>query len=240
MPKGAVSPSAIKEFKQCPRKYHECRVLKLHPFEQTEEAKWGDYVHKCMEDAIMLGEALPDNVSQYRPLVAAVRLAQQNGWQVWCEIDMGVRPDGSALGWERSIWWDQSFLIGGKADLIMVKDDEARVFDWKTGSSKYPDQKQVDLYALGVMALFPNVQRVLSVLMFLKDDYKMVQRRYTRADIAPLLTEWAMEVDKIKRAEQANHWPEGEYTPLCGWCPCSECPNWQIGQDARARKKKRR
>ena len=66
------SVTAIKQFEQCPRQYKEVRIEKLHPYEQSEEAQWGEYVHKCLEDAITQGEALPHNVSQYQPLIDAV------------------------------------------------------------------------------------------------------------------------------------------------------------------------
>lgn len=76
--------------------------------------------------------------------------------------------------------------------------------------------------------------------MFICDEYKMVKSTYTRADIDRLLHEWNFKAQRIRLAIINNNFPEGAATPLCGWCPCSECPNWQQGQDFRERRKKRR
>lgn len=236
--------TAVKQFEQCPRQYKEVRIEKLHPYEQSEEAQWGEYVHKCLEDAITQGEALPHNVSQYQPLVDAVAQRRAAGWEVWCEKTFAIMNDDQAEFTDsEDTWWSPKNKLAGNIDLLMVSPDgkEAIINDWKTNkSAKYADPKQIDLYALGTLLAIPTLEKVTGCLMFICDEYKMVKSTYTRADIDRLLHEWNFKAQRIRLAIINNNFPEGAATPLCGWCPCSECPNWQQGQDFRERRKKRR
>ena len=65
----AWSYSALNKFATCPHQYYETRVLKNFVDEPGEAALWGTYVHKCIEDAITDGAAMPDNTKIYGPQV---------------------------------------------------------------------------------------------------------------------------------------------------------------------------
>lgn len=237
--------TAVKQFEQCPLQYKVVRIEKLYPYEQSEEAKWGDYVHNCLEAAIMHGTALPDNVSQYKPLVDAVAQRRAQGWGVWCERTFAIHHDGTAElvdSSDPSVWWSPKYQLAGKIDLLMVSPDgkEAVINDWKTNkSSRYAEPQQLDLYALGVMQALPSVEHITGCLMFLCDGYKMVKTSYTRDKIPYLWATWRGKTMSIMSAMMNDNFPPGKATPLCGWCPHSECENWQQGQDFRERRKKK-
>lgn len=236
--------TAVDNFEHCRRQYKAVRVDKKYPYEPSEEAKWGDYVHTCLEAAIRDGEPLPNNVAQYQPLVDAVRQRRAAGWQIRVEDTFVLHSDGSGeMSTADDIWCNVRNQLAGKIDLLMVSPDgkEAIIADWKTNkSSKYAKPKQMDLYALGVMAALHTVERVECSLIFIRDNYKMVKSRYTRADIDRLWKEWKLKTQTIQLALINDNFPESEYTPLCGWCPVDECPNWQRGQDYLLRRKKRK
>lgn len=240
--------SAIKDFEQCPKKYYDTRVLKLYPFEQSEEAKWGDYVHKCFEEHLMRGVPLPDNVSQYQPLMDAVHQRRAAGWRAVCELGFGVgmvNPHQAKLSSQPDIWWDKALDIAGYIDLLMLSPDrtQAVIVDWKTNkSSKYADVKQLELYAYGILRAIPTVQRVEGSLIFLNDNFKMAKTTVERSDMQRLQFYWFQKHAAINSAfaiEPELGFKPGEYTPLCGWCPCSDCDNWQQGQDFRAKRDKK-
>jgi hypothetical protein len=65
----AWSFSALSNFVTCPHQYHEVRVLENYKDEPGEVALWGTYVHKCIEDLVMLGITFPENVHTYVPQV---------------------------------------------------------------------------------------------------------------------------------------------------------------------------
>lgn len=236
--------TAVKQFEKCPRQYKEVRIDKRYPYEQSDEARWGEYIHSCLENAITVGEKLPDNAAQYQPLVDAVNQRRLSGWEIWCEKTFAITNNGQAEFTDaEDTWWSPKYRLAGNIDLLMVSPDgkEAIINDWKTNkSAKYAEPQQIDLYALGTLLAVPTLEKVTGCLMFICDEYKMVKSTYTRADIPRLWDEWKFKTQRVMLAIMNNHFPEGAATPLCGWCPCADCPNWQQGQDFRERRKKRR
>jgi hypothetical protein len=45
MKKPAWSHSSLKDFEGCARRYHEVKVLKKYPFQETEATRYGNQVH---------------------------------------------------------------------------------------------------------------------------------------------------------------------------------------------------
>lgn len=45
----AWSHTALKDYEGCPRRYHEVRVLKKYPFQETEATRYGNDLHKAIE-----------------------------------------------------------------------------------------------------------------------------------------------------------------------------------------------
>jgi hypothetical protein len=44
------SHSALKDFEGCARRYHEVKVLKKFPFQDTDQTRYGKDLHKAAED----------------------------------------------------------------------------------------------------------------------------------------------------------------------------------------------
>ena len=72
-----LSFTAIKAFEQCPQRFYQERVLKKFPYEQSEEAKRGDMIHKAFENFIKDGTPLPDYAEPFRDWVEV--FAEQDG-----------------------------------------------------------------------------------------------------------------------------------------------------------------
>lgn len=235
--------SAITLYRQCAFRYGETKIHKRYPYTQSAEAAHGEYVHKCIENAITLEEPLPQDVSEYQPLVNAVGERQRKGWSVESELTFVIRNDDTACftsGFDT--WVNDNHVLAGNIDLLMTSPDntEAVIVDWKTNkSSKYANREQLDLYALGVLLAIPTLQSVEGCLLFLCADYAMVRATYTRADIPRLRNKWHAYTVEINQAIADNNFPIAEPTPLCGWCECTECPNWQQGQDFRNRRSRK-
>lgn len=236
--------TALEQYEKCPRQYNEVRILKKYPYEQNEEAQWGEYVHKCLEAALRDGTPLPDNVSQYQFLIEAVNQRRAAGWSIECEKTFAMTHNGtSEFATGNDTWWNTRYQLAGNIDLLMVSPDqrEAVIVDWKTNkSAKYAKPEQIELYALGVLAAVPTLEKVEGCLMFICDDYKMVRSTFVRADIDRLWARWKYKTQRVQFALINDNFPEGAPTPLCGWCPVSDCPNWQQGQDFRERRAKRK
>ena len=66
------SYSALKEYVNCPRQYHETRVLKKYEKETTKQMLYGTEVHKALEDYVNEGKPLLPNYNRFKKQVDAL------------------------------------------------------------------------------------------------------------------------------------------------------------------------
>lgn len=209
------SYSHLREYERCPRKYEVNKILKLYPFEQSEEAKYGDLVHKAIEDFVGKGTPIPEKFKQFRAVAEA---AMRKPGRKIPEMAMGItRTLGPCGFFDKQVW------ARGKADLVIIDDDNftARIIDWKTGSNKYPDLDQMELMSLMLFTHEPHIRVVKSALIYIvKDDMKTLTMTREQAP-----KYWQKYIERVARIEAAR--AEGVFNPkqgpLCGWCPHKPC-----------------
>ena len=102
MKKPAWSHSSLKDFEGCQRRYHEVKVLKKYPFQETEATRYGNQVHKAIEDYIGEGKPIPAEYSQFQPVVDA--MIKKNGRKL-AEYEMALTVDLKPTGWkDKDVW----------------------------------------------------------------------------------------------------------------------------------------
>jgi hypothetical protein len=216
----AHSYSSLKLYAQCPRQYNEVRVLKLHPYTESPEAKAGTASHLAMEEALRDGKPLPPDQTQYQWLVDGYKgmlAGRINSY----EHDFSLGVSGSliaAFDWKNKFW-------NGKADVLSMKDAHAIVLDWKFGKDKYPDTEQLELMALFTFMAFQNIETVAGALVFAITG-KTVTAQYTRKDFTMLYAKWKAKTKDVELAQASGVWEERP-SHLCPWCPSTQCPNWR-------------
>ena len=211
-----LSYSAIKEFDNCPRKFHQTKVLKIYPQEDTEYTLYGKEVHQACEDYVKEGKPLGGHV-RFKDILD--KLIAYPG-DKHCEIEMALNIDGQAVEFN-----DDTGVLRGIADLAIVNGATARVIDYKTGSAKYPDPKQLELMALMIFAKFPAVMKVKGALLFLLHDV-MIKREFSREQFGELFSHWTTKRDTILMCADQDNWqpnPSG----LCPYCPHKSCEFWK-------------
>jgi RecB family exonuclease len=211
------SYTGIKEFEQCPRKFEATKILKLYPYEETEAARYGNEVHKALEDFINIGQEIPEKHQQFKPVVQAL-LAKPG--RARAELKFGVRRDLSPCD-----FFDKNVWLRGMADLVIIDDDafKAWVGDWKTGKNKYPDLDQMTFMSLFVFAHYSHIRQVNSGLLFLLyNDLK--KQKMLREDAEAAWWKVRERTARIERAIEAKQFPP-KPGPLCGWCPHKACEN---------------
>jgi hypothetical protein len=104
---------------------------------------------------------------------------------------------------------------------MVIDGDTAFVTDYKTGSAKYPDPKQLKLMALMTFAHFPEVKHVKGALVFLLHN-AFVTEDYSRAKADSYWTSFLPDLARLKLATDTDVWMPNP-TPLCGWCPVKTC-----------------
>jgi len=208
------SYSSMSLFQQCPKKYFHLRVAKDIKQEESEQMRYGLVVHKAAEDYVRDGTPLPD-AFQYmaEPLD---RLKQFNG-DKYCEYQMGITRDLEACSFsDPNAWWR------GIADLLIVDGDIARVVDYKTGKSGYPDTKQLELLALATFKHFPQVQTVKAGLLFVVHT-AFVKENFHRAEEEKRWQKWLDQSDQLEYSYDHGVWNAKQNFTCRAWCPVSSC-----------------
>lgn len=154
------SYSTIKAYETCPRQFHEVKVLKKYPREETEATIYGTQLHEQAERFIRDGKPLDESFKFLQPIMDS--LGAMPG-RKFCEHEMGVTEKLEPCGFS-----DPNYWVRGIADLLIVNDDNltARCFDYKSGNDKYPDTDQLMLMSLLTFAHFPHIRKVSSGLLF--------------------------------------------------------------------------
>ena len=207
------SYSSLKEFQQCPRKYHEIRVLKNYKTKDTQAIIYGKEVHTALENYVRDGVELAKNYQRFKPVVD--KLISIPG-EKYCEYEMALTHNKEPCAFDSPDRW-----VRGIADLVIVDGTHAFIVDYKTGSNKYPDPKQLRLMSLMAFTHFPDVQKIKAGLLFVMHN-SFISEEYFRKDIDK---SWAMFEQPLKRLESSydnNQWMPVS-TPLCGWCPVESC-----------------
>jgi hypothetical protein len=209
------SHSALKDFEGCARRYHEVKVLKKHPFPDTEQIRYGKELHKAAEDYIGADVPLPKQFEFIQPTLDALK---SKPGRKFVEHEMGLTEQLKPCGFK-----DDNVWVRGIADLLIVDDDDltAWVVDYKTGSDKYPDLDQLTLMSLMVMAHFPHIRQVNSALLFIVKE-RMVKHRLTVDEAEASWWRYRERVSKLSSAFEHDVWNPNQ-TPLCGWCPVKSC-----------------
>jgi RecB family exonuclease len=213
----AHSYSSLKQFENCPQRYYRQRILKDIKDEGGEASKYGERIHEMLERRLRDNADLPQEAAQYEPLCKGVEKLAAGG-ELFVEQEMVLNANHEPTG-----WWDSDAWLRSKLDVLVLKGADAIVMDWKTGKRK-PDFFQMEIFAGQVMKHFPQVQRVKTVLVWLK-DMKLDEETYTRIDIMGI---WGGITSATSRIEQALHFDNWPARPsgLCGYCPAQSTCKW--------------
>jgi hypothetical protein len=202
--------SQLDSFESCPKKFFHLKVARDVVEPPSVHTEWGTKVHSAFEDCINKGDPLPEGMTQWQGLANKLaRLPGQKLTEVKFAIDRAFQPTDWKTSWSRGI-----------ADLLVVHGDKAAVLDYKTGKRK--PTEQLDLYANYVFHHYPQVNKVTTGFVWLKDkriDWKPLERSSLPETWQALLPR----VRKLESAYERDSWP-ARPSGLCnGWCPVTAC-----------------
>ena len=196
----------------CPYQAAQRYVYKNIPFQETEAMRWGNHVHKAMENRIRKGTPLPDNCAKYEPFAAAL-LPHNPEAEQQLAVDEAGRP---------SHYFNGNPYLRGKLDINIVNGDTAVLVDFKTGRKReYPFELSVQ--AVLLHARYPNLKKIVGHYLWLA-DMQMGQQH----DVSDTARTW----QRIKQigASIAHDKKQGVWEKregkLCDYCPCSDCEHY--------------
>ena len=204
--------SSLKDYLNCPKQYQEVKVLKRFVKKATQEMLYGNVVHKACEDYVSEGKPLAKNYQRYQNSLDALRAIPGTKY---AEHQMALSLERLPSDYGKGYW------VRGIVDLLIVDGEEAFIIDYKTGSSKYPDVKQLKLMALMTFAHFPEVNNIKAGLLFVKDDV-FITEVYTRDDIPKMWKPFDESLERLRLSYENDVW-QANPTGLCGWCPVRTC-----------------
>jgi hypothetical protein len=205
--------SSLKQYINCPNQYYEVKVLKKYETKPTHQMLYGLDVHSALENYAKDGTALPHNYKRFASMVDP--LLEIDG-ERFIEHKMALNADKQVCSFQSKDYW-----VRGIVDLMIISDDTAFIVDYKTGSDKYPDLKQLRLMALMTFAHFPEVNRVKAGLMFILHN-NFIPEEYVRDNMETLWTNFTPDLERLQLSYENDTWQMNP-TPLCGWCPVTTC-----------------
>jgi hypothetical protein len=207
------SYSSLKQYQNCPKQYHEIRVLKNYTVKETEAIIYGKAVHEALELYVKENKPLAKNYERFKPIIDTLISIPGDKYP---EYEMALTYNKEPCDFDSDDRW-----VRGIADLVIVDGSHAFVVDYKTGSNKYPDPKQLRLMALMLFTHFPDVQKIKAGLLFVMQN-SFITEEYLRKDMDK---SWAMFEQPLKRLETSydNDVWQANPTPLCKWCSVVTC-----------------
>lgn len=205
--------SGLKQFTNCPRQYYEVKVQRNYEVRETEQIKYGKEVHEALEKYVRDGTPLAKNYLRFQRMVDP--FIEMRG-EKFVEHKMALTADKQKCDFDSPDYW-----VRGIADLLIVDNDTAFVVDYKTGSARYPDPKQLKLMALMAFQHFPTVNFVKGGLLFLLHN-GFVTDSYARQQQEDLWGSFQGDLFRLNLSYDNDTWPPNP-TPLCGWCPVTTC-----------------
>jgi hypothetical protein len=207
----AWTASSIDAFMTCPYKYYRLKVVKdVKDLPPSDSVLWGRKVHKAFENAVNWGDPLPADLKNWAPIVDQLQAIKGEKLP---EYKFSITEDFQPCKWGEA--WSR-----GAADLVILSGDEAIIVDYKTGKRKPSDQLQ--LYAGFAFATWPNLKKVHTAFIWLKDR-KIDRQTYSVEDKHQIWENWIPLVERVVRAYESDQWQKRPSGLCKAWCPCKDC-----------------
>jgi len=204
------SYSSIKLYENCPLRYFRQRIVKDVVDEGGEASKYGERVHAFLETRLKENTLLPQEVAHYESLCSAVERIAHNG-ELFVEKELVLTDNLTP-----TTWWESDAWLRSKLDILVISGDMANVMDWKTGK-RNADQFQMQLFAAQVFKHYPEVTRVKTSLVWLK-DMTMDTETYYHSGVNTIWAEVMKRIQRINDSLEHDNWP-AKPSGLCRYCP---------------------
>lgn len=215
----AWSFSSLKGFLTCPKQYYHLRVAKDYKSAPTAATDYGTEFHTACEDYVRDDVPLQQRFAHVKPVLDALKSIKGDRL---CEYKMALNQQ-----LEQCEFFAKDCFIRGIGDLIILQRGRGVAYcvDYKTGkSSRYADTGQLELMALMIFVLFPEIKEVRGKLLFVVPG-EVVEGTYKRADRKTLWAQWLGKYSQLQRAYDTNNW-NAKPSGLCrNYCPVTECPH---------------
>jgi hypothetical protein len=211
----AWSYSRLKNFETCPKRHWHCDIAKDVKEEESEQLLYGNMLHDALAKRIGKGIELPEPFKQFESW--AVKVLTGEG-KVLVEQKLAISKDfGPCSFFDKDAWFR------GVGDVIKIIGPVGLILDWKTGKI-VEDSQQLALMAACVFAHHPEVMKVRSEFIWLKED-ATTRADFTREDMARVWAGLWPRIEALEQAFKTTSYPAKPGPLRKRYCPVSQCPH---------------
>ena len=215
----------------CPEQCRETRFTKAYKVEYKAVTEGLD-LHKAAENYVKLGAALPEEIADVGPIVAAVRSKLPDA-ALYTEKQFAIAPNLKPVD-----YWSVNTWVWGTYDVFAISPDttQALFIDWKTGKRR-EKADQLELGALLAFEHYPSLKHVVGMNIWLADRNKLgtpyiftrTSSEYDRQGRENRWLGWIKRIQAIQKKDPSVPW-EKRPGPLCGYCPVKSCEHFRGDQ----------
>ena len=211
----AWSYSKLKNYKTCPKRHYEIDIAKHFTEDQGPDTQlgWGNRVHKSLADACTGKAPLPPTMTEYQKWVDKV---QAGPGELLVEQKYALTKDFQPTEFFSNRAWYR-----GIGDVVRVDGPVALGLDWKTGKVLH-DSRQLMLLAQCIFAFHPEVKRVRTEFVWLKDDCTTPET-FNRDTIRNEWTGLLTEIEELEEANKTMTFPPKPSRLCYAHCPVMSC-----------------
>lgn len=206
--------SALKDFETCPAKYQWSYLFEPQdwfaigyefvPSTGSPAMQRGTEIHQTCEDYLNGTGTLHREIGPaWRNLIDGLRYMDATPEEQW-EFEDGWHPKADGALWLR---------MKIDAHYFPTK-DVVHVIDYKTGKPYAANMEQVEVYAIGALAKFDDVQTVVGELWYFDSD-EPHEKTFHRDRVSKLALKWEQ---RATRLLTATSYPPRK-NKFCDWCP---------------------
>jgi PD-(D/E)XK nuclease superfamily len=213
----AWSYSKLKNFESCPKRHWHVDIAKDAKEEESEQLKWGNTLHSAAAKRLKKKVALPPGMEAVE---AWCKRFEATPGEILVEQKLAINKD-----FGKCSWFDNSAWFRAVGDVIKISGPVALIADWKTGKV-LEDSQQLALSAACVFAHHPDVQRVRSLFVWLKEgpDVKS-EDTFTREGMVNMWKNIWPRIQQLQNAHDTMTYPAKPGRLCRNWCPVDVCPH---------------
>lgn len=211
------SYSAWIDYNNCPAKYAASKFYFTLPWVETEEAKWGNRVHKAAE-MFLLGRPFADHAAldPVEPYCTAL-LRSGNGCEP--EKEIVLNADMQPVTWFAKDAWFRA-----KVDVVVTMSRiKVNLWDFKSGGKIKSDEEQLRLSAAALKLVRPNIETAEGRYIWTQHKEVVPIKPVKGDDFRLIWEEYCEKAYRMQRAWETETFPERP-SGLCPWCPKPDCP----------------
>lgn len=220
MKKTAWSFSALDMFEKCAKKFYHLKVAKDVKEPDNQWQADGKFIHEALFKRVIDGVPLPVQLRHMEGI--AQRFADAPG-EKHGEMRLALNDKFEPRDFFAKDVWVRAVL-----DLLIIRDGHAVLVDWKTGKRK--DRfDQLKLSAAVLSRFMPEIESFKLAFVWLKDN-EVSSLDIRKDELKQVWLDFMPRAAAIDEAKKTTNFP-ADPTPLCGYCPVTDCPHW-INRDS--------